>query len=116
MKSRNAAGLAALALLLAACASSGTPPPATPQSTSLAADRGRALAAIRCAGCHAIAGQVDSPRVGAPSFGQVRLRYNALSWPQVMREIAEGRHGEMPPIGLAQAEVDDLRAYIETLR
>lgn len=116
MKLRNVAGLLILALLAVACTTDGMAPTAPSRVESVAVTRGRSLAEVRCSGCHAIAGLADSPRIGAPSFGQVRLRYNALSWPRVMGEIAEGRHREMPPITLTPSEVEDLRAYIETLR
>lgn len=116
MRLRNTAGLLALAVAVTACASATERPYSALRGESLAASRGRGIAEIRCAGCHAISSFAESPREGAPSFGQVRLRYNALSWHRVMREIGEGRHGEMPPIKLNESEVEDLRAYVETNR
>ncbi|MDP2012028.1 MAG: hypothetical protein Q8K11_17800 [Phenylobacterium sp.] len=39
----------------------------------------------------------------------------ALSFKRRMEDIAEGRHYDMPRIGLTANEADDIAAYIESL-
>lgn len=99
---------------LAGCTSTGSGAPDL--QTSLAASRGRMIAEQWCAGCHAIDAAAESTVRATPSFRQMRLRFNALNWDKALMEIADGRHAEMPPIMLNTREIDDLRAYIETLR
>lgn len=111
---RRALPLAA-SLLLSACASDAPRPPAGP-AAPLRVERGSSVAEMRCAACHAIRANTDSPHTGAPTFQSIRLRFNPLSWERTMSEIAAGRHGEMPALSLDPADVRDVRAYIETLR
>jgi mono/diheme cytochrome c family protein len=113
---RRALGTVGLVLMLTGCAADMATSPSLAPATSLAAARGRSVAEIRCAGCHAIGANGDSRGSGAPPFAQIRIRYNAISWERVMEEIARGRHGEMPPITLGENDIADLRTYIETLR
>ena len=101
-------------LLLAAsgCATAGP----TPQTTlDASADRGRFYALRSCAGCHAVGVLGASPNENAPSFGAIRLRYNALSLPRRLSEISENGHYEMPPIHMTPDEIRDVAAYVQTV-
>ena len=100
-------------LLLAAtgCATVGP----TPTSPDASADRGRYYALRSCAGCHAVGVLGASPNENAPSFGALRLRYNALSLPRRLAEISENGHYEMPPIHMTPDEIRDIAAYVETV-
>jgi mono/diheme cytochrome c family protein len=99
----------AAALALAGCASASNG-----VAAGSGAERGRAIAARACGGCHGLGDVGDSPRVGAPPFRELRLRYNALSFERRMVEIAEGGHYDMPPLRLEPGDVADVQAYIES--
>ncbi len=45
----------------------------------------------------------------------VRLRHNAVALERTLDRIAREGHGEMPPIYITSAEIEDLVAFIETL-
>ena len=103
-------------LLLAAtgCATSGQTPK-SPKNLDISADRGRFYAQRSCAGCHAVGALGESPNGSAPTFGAIRLRYNALSLPRRLAEISKNGHYEMPPIYMTPDEIQDIAAYVETL-
>jgi mono/diheme cytochrome c family protein len=103
-----------LLLCAAGCATSGQTPKA-PKPLDVSADRGRFYALRSCAGCHAVAGQGESPNGSAPSFAAIRLRYNALSLPRRLAEISKNGHHEMPPIYMTPDEIQDIVAYVETV-
>ena len=109
-KAMCALGLAALA----GCATTGTS--SGPPQPSMLAMRGQEIAQFRCAACHAIEGPGDSPRSNAPPFRQLRVRFNTLTWERAMAEISEGGHDEMPAVRLDDADIRDLRLYIEAVR
>jgi cytochrome c len=85
-------------------------------SPSLAADlaRGAQLARQWCSSCHVIGGPAPKTiQQGPPSFrtvAQSRLTRDQL------RAFLSHPHGGMPDLSLTRAEIDDLIAYIETLR
>ncbi len=103
-------------LVVAACASA-------PVSTSsakrpaaeVAVERGRDLAELRCGGCHGLGLYGESPRSPSTPFRDMRRGMTALSFQQRMETIAEGRHYDMPKLGLTAGEADDIAAYIESL-
>lgn len=99
-------------LLVAACAS--TYAPASP-AADVAAERGRDLAELRCGGCHGLGLYGESPRSPSTPFRDMRRGMTALSFQQRMQDIGEGRHYDMPRIGLTASEADDIAAYIESL-
>jgi cytochrome c len=85
-------------------------------SPSLAADlaRGAQLAHQWCASCHVV-GETAPKTIqqGPPSFRTVarsRLTRGQL------KAFLSHPHGGMPDLSLSRAEIDDLIAYIETLR
>jgi cytochrome c len=97
---------AALPLLLAALA----------PSVAHAADTatGARLARQWCANCHVIDGTGAAGTVaqGPPSFRTIAGRVNAGA----LRAFLSHPHGQMPDLTLSRAEIDDLIAYIESLR
>jgi mono/diheme cytochrome c family protein len=80
---------------------------------AVAADvsKGAQLATQWCANCHVIDGS-GSPTVqqGPPSFRSIGLTGDQL------RTFLAHPHGAMPDLALSRTEIDDVTAYIETLR
>lgn len=111
---RNLAFTISLAALLGGCAIDGGSQ--ANSSVSTAAMRGMEVAQLRCSACHSIGDLEVSPRANAPTFRQLRLRFNDITWERVMAEIAAGGHDEMPPVALDTTDVRDVRNYIEALR
>jgi cytochrome c len=79
-------------------------------------ERGRVVAQLHCAACHAIgaAGASSSPM--APPFRIVRMRYNEITFERRMARLGEDGHSEMPNFTIDRADVDDVAAYIDSLR
>lgn len=109
---RNAMVVLSLAGVLAACA---TMAPGPPMSASPAAERGLQFVTRSCAGCHAVGNVGQSANAVAPPFASVRMRHTAIGLERSLAEIARDGHGEMPPIYMTAAEVQDIVAYIESL-
>lgn len=105
--------LLSLSLLTAGCATGQNAGGGYGPGT--AAERGGDLAQRSCAGCHAVSLQGQSPRMNAPAFRDLRIRYNQASFQHRMAEIAEGGHYDMPALRLEASEVRDVAAYIESL-
>ena len=82
-------------------------------SASIGAEvaKGAQLARQWCANCHVIDGSGGvTVQQGPPSFRSIGLTANQL------RTFLTHPHGAMPDFALTRAEIDDLVAYIETLR
>jgi mono/diheme cytochrome c family protein len=85
---------------------------ATPARADAA--RGAAIAERWCASCHVIGpGRGGSVPQGPPTFPQVAR--SGLTADQ-LRAFLSHPHGAMPDLSLTRAEIDDLVAYIATLR
>ncbi|HET9161704.1 MAG TPA: cytochrome c [Caulobacteraceae bacterium] len=80
-----------------------------------ASERGRQIASRDCAGCHAIDRKSDGPRLSAPSFSDIRARYNRFSLAREFVAIGQSGHYQMPPTQISESESGDLIAYIESL-
>lgn len=96
---------AAAVLVLAAA-------PAAAQSGN--AERGRALAERHCAKCHAIAPGRTGPEPAVPSF--MRMAADPEQTRGSLRQFITLPHYEMEPQTLTSAEIDDVIAYILSLR
>ena len=96
---------AALALLLVLL---------VPVAAHADAAEGERLARQWCANCHVIddSGPATTIPQGPPSF---RIIAGHLD-PGQMRSFLTHPHGAMPDLGLTRAEIDNLIAYIESLR
>ena len=75
---------------------------------------GQRLAQQWCASCHVVdAGKPATPMPqGPPSFHTIAGHLN----PDELRAFLTHPHGAMPDLALSRAEIDDLIAYIASLR
>ena len=101
------ASLIGAALLAAALAA-----PAVAESGNAA--RGRALAEQFCAKCHAIAPGRTGPEPAVPSF--MRMAADPEQTRASLRQFIKLPHYEMEPQTMTSAEIDDVIAYILSLR
>lgn len=82
------------------------------------AKAGKAFVQAACAKCHAVEAKGDSPNKKAPAFAKIAKSYS----PEMLEEaFAEGivvGHGtsDMPQFELEPADIDNLTAYLRTLR
>jgi mono/diheme cytochrome c family protein len=76
--------------------------------------RGKALAGEHCARCHAIVPGATSPEPGIPGFAQMAADPEQTR--ASLRQFIRLPHFEMPPQTLTGAELDDVIAYILSLR
>lgn len=109
---RNILITLSLAAALAGCATT-QPPPRQPLSP--AAERGLQFVTRACAGCHAVGYDGHGANAVAPPFASVRMRHTAIGLERSLAQIAREGHGEMPPIYMTAAEMQDIVAYIESL-
>jgi len=66
-----------------------------------------------CANCHLIGeAPASSAQQGPPSFRVIAGRLTG----EQLRTFLTHPHGAMPDLSLSRSEIDDLTAYIETLR
>ena len=75
-------------------------------------ENGAELAGRWCAQCHDVKGHTTSDRI--PGWRQIvneRGRSTAF-----LKSFLVRPHGEMPPIDLSRRQIDDIVAYIETLK
>lgn len=113
--------VAALALICAnvgAVAQEPGPPspPASPDRPTEAAERGRLLAATACASCHAIGPIGVSPMADATPFRQIVHRYPLDQLEEAFAEGLVTGHPAMPAFVFRASEIDDLIAYLETVK
>ena len=86
---------------------------ATAHSTLADAIKGSQLAQQWCAGCHVTGGKpVGNLQQGPPSFSTIGRARTANQ----LRAFLSHPHGAMPDLSLTRAEINDLVAYIATLR
>jgi mono/diheme cytochrome c family protein len=85
-----------------------------PQPLRADAANGERLARQWCANCHVIdpSGPSATLPQGPPSF---RIAAGHLNLGE-LRAFLTHPHGQMPDLALTRSEIDDLIAYIETLR
>ncbi len=81
-----------------------------------AASRGRAIAVAGCASCHAIDREGVSAFPAATPFRNIVRRRSLDDIEAAMARGLITSHPAMPPYAFRAAEIDDLRAYLETLR
>ena len=76
---------------------------------------GRRIAETWCSRCHVVDGTSPSgPRTGAPAFGAIAA--NKATTPLAIRVFLQSQHDRMPALHVAPVEIDDLTAYILSLR
>ena len=81
-----------------------------------AAARGAAIADGVCAGCHAVGASGGSPYAAAPPFRDIVGRRPLGDIETAMAQGLVTTHPAMPPFTFRASEIDDLIAYLETLR
>ena len=115
----------AACVCLVSCGTADPAPLATQVTTGMpplsaafeieAASRGRAIAVIGCASCHAIDPTGASAFPAAPPFREI-VRRRSLD--ELEAAFAKGlvtTHPAMPPYVFRASEIDDLIAYLGTL-
>ncbi|HEY0103296.1 MAG TPA: cytochrome c [Brevundimonas sp.] len=113
--------IAALTLACAACsaarpADSGPAPFAGPASTPAAVERGRVMAAAKCGGCHAVGPTGASAMEAAPPLRDIAELYPPTQLQEAFGEGVMTGHPAMPQFELRPGEINDLIAYLESLR
>jgi mono/diheme cytochrome c family protein len=85
------------------------------QTTAGDANAGHRFALASCSGCHLVDDQQKKPAVdGVPSYQS--LANDASKTPERLRTFLASPHGAMPPLSLSRQEIDDVVAYIGTLK
>ncbi len=85
------------------------------QSTKRVA-AGEAIARKTCAWCHAIGKRGDSPNKAAPPFRDIHARHPVLALRAPISRAIATPHDQMPKLSLSNAEIDQMIAYINSLR
>lgn len=87
------------------------------QAPAQAADvaHGRALAEARCAGCHAVGPEDESPEPKAPPFRTFKERWPIESLAESLAEGIVTGHPEMPEFVFKEDDIADFLAYLATL-
>ena len=79
------------------------------------ADAGRQMAETWCSSCHVVTpGQSRGASTGAPSFRDVAGQ-KAIT-PMALRAFLQTPHHRMPDLHLTRREIEDVSAYILSLR
>lgn len=108
---------AVLILALSGCAlPQDAPAPAPVSIQAEAAMRGSQIARASCASCHAVGVADESPLAAAPPLREVARRRDLSA---LEADFAQGlvtSHPDMPAFVWRAAEIDDLIAYLESLR
>ncbi len=100
---------AIVAAFILSCAADGA------RATSVAADRGRAIAETSCAECHAVgAGAAASPNEDAPTFQSLADRPDMTR--TALAVLLRTPHRSMPNLIVPAEDIDDLAAYLASLR
>jgi mono/diheme cytochrome c family protein len=100
----------ALGALLAAAALASLASAADPQL-----ERGRAIAAAKCARCHAIGAAGKSPVPVAPPFRELPQRYPVEHLAEALAEGIVTGHPMMPEFTFEPPDIDALLGYIKSL-
>ncbi|MCE9523015.1 MAG: cytochrome c, partial [Alphaproteobacteria bacterium] len=82
-------------------------------------ERGRALVQARCSSCHAVGPMGDSPYPPAPPLRTLNDKYDVEGLAEAFAEgILVGHKGlrQMPEFVFPPEEIDDLIAYLKSLR
>ena len=81
-----------------------------------AASRGRTIASMGCASCHAIDPAGDSPLAIAPPFREIVRRRGSDDLAAAFEQGLVTTHPAMPLYVFRANEIHDLTAYLNTLR
>lgn len=75
---------------------------------------GKDLATTWCSACHQMEGNSNTAADGAPPFAA--LARNPKVTPDRLRGFLVKPHGQMPELNLTRQEIENLIAYIESLK
>ena len=107
-----------LSLALTACAGrGGAVEPVEPEvrAGASSAERGRALAAANCAGCHAVTESDAGAAKGAIAFRELHRKYPVEHLQEALGEGIAVGHPQMPEFKMSPQQVQDLIAYLKLL-
>jgi mono/diheme cytochrome c family protein len=104
--SRTVTWALAMALALAVCQSKN--------ARAADAANGEVIAARWCNACHLASSRQQGGSDLAPPFASIAN--DATLTPEGLRVALSGRHPRMPDFSLARQQIDDLSAYLRTLR
>lgn len=88
---------------------------AAEKSTQLIA-AGRSIATKNCAWCHAVGLKGSSPNASAPPFRDIHRRHPILALRAPISRAIVTPHDDMPKLSLSVTQIDQLIAYISSLR
>ena len=77
---------------------------------------GQIVAKKNCAWCHAIGEQDKSPHASAPPFRDIHQRHPVLALRQPISRAVVTPHDDMPKLQLSDIQVDQIVAYINSLK
>ncbi|WP_336490995.1 c-type cytochrome [Methylobacterium nigriterrae] len=80
------------------------------------AQRGYAFLQANCARCHAVGRAGGSPLAEAPPFRTLHERYPVENLAEALAEGITTGHPSMPEFSLDPGQVDDVIAYLKTLK
>lgn len=89
------------------------PPPPAAAAPDLAA--GRALAAARCGGCHAVDAADASAHPEAPPLRELHRRYPVETLEEALGEGIMVGHPDMPEFAFEPGQIRDLIAWLRSL-
>lgn len=101
------------AALLTAVCGLALPPSAAATETLL--DKGRRALETRCARCHAIGLEGESPHAQAPAFREIMKRYPPEDLEESLAEGITSGHPDMPEFVLAPEEISAVMSYLHSL-
>lgn len=90
--------------------------PTAPEELRQAVLRGQQITAGTCASCHAIGPAGDSPMTAATPFRIIVQRYPLDQLEEAFAEGLVTGHPAMPEFVFRASEIDDLMAYLQTLK
>ena len=102
------------ALFTTLLVSLGSTPVAAADDASV--ERGRALAEVNCASCHAIGLSTESKHEAAPPFRYLSERFDVETIDEALLAKVRPSHDDMPTFEISPRQASDLVAYIATLQ
>ena len=79
-------------------------------------ERGQALVAKSCGGCHAVRAAGGSPRPDAPPFRNLNRRFSMGMLEEELRAGMLTGHPPMPPFMFSQVQISDIVAYLRSIQ
>jgi cytochrome c len=78
--------------------------------------RGRRIAEVACAPCHAVGPIGESPKSPAPPFRELGRRYPVESLEEALAEGVMVGHPEMPRVQMKETDIAAFVAYLKTIQ